>query len=124
MFSKTNLIAGPVATTTKFEIAGFIPPVEGQTYGQRWNGWACPYFTKQQGMAVVAAWNKECGTFSGVSDDMTEREERPCARFDEETNMFRFYDGDSLNDFKAETINGVEVWGIGAFGWTWEEVGS
>lgn len=42
-----------------------LEPLEGQTFagytaGQQWNGWACPYFTKEQAQRIVEAWHT-CG---------------------------------------------------------------
>jgi hypothetical protein len=101
---------------SRFYIYGLIPPVKGGTNGARWNGWACPYFTKDSADAIVAAWIAEYGTF-------TERDaERPSAYYDDATRTYCFYDptSDQRETFTPHTIDGVEVWSIGAWGWTWE----
>ena len=30
----------------------------GYTLNERWSGWACPYFTKEQVQAIVIAWHE------------------------------------------------------------------
>lgn len=103
----------------RFFIADLIG---GGTLGSRWNGWACPYFTKESAEAIVKAWVREYGTFTGVNDEQTGPEQRPCAWFDEEARRFWFYHphSDDLENYDAHAVDGVEVWSIGAWGWTWE----
>ena len=31
----------------------FEENIEGITYGGTWNGWACPYFTKENGLLIA-----------------------------------------------------------------------
>jgi hypothetical protein len=84
-------------------------PLEGFTNGQRWNGWAMPYFTKETGLRLMA--------------------EMPGLKFDEEANAFtsedeNLDDEESLVTFPAETLDvdrvAVTVYAIGAGSWCWD----
>ena len=96
---------------TKFTIDTFGGvEFDGYTAGEEWNGWACPYFTREQGMQVVDA-HVRLG--SGR------------ARYDEPLDSFVFsFSGDkdgSEEIFSAVSLEGRSLYPIGAFSWIWEE---
>jgi hypothetical protein len=104
----------------RFVIYGlFDDPIEGVDFGQTWNGWRCPRFQKKSADALVAAYNRSYGT---MPPDSKTGIERPCARFDEQTRTYLFYqpDADATDDFTVTVVDGVEWWAIGAFAWCWE----
>ena len=82
---------------------------EGFTADDHWNGWECPYFTRSEGLKLVEAWN-------AVSDEASERGP---ARHDND--RFEFTLGGEVDTFGAESIEGVRLYPIGAYGWCWEE---
>lgn len=88
---------------------------EGYTNDQHWNGWACPYFTKEVGLKLAE-------TMSDVTMDLT---------FNEEQNTFvaQYYSGCALEDdieiFEGSLhdVDGVPtmLYPIGAWTWVWQE---
>jgi hypothetical protein len=106
-----------------FQIAELIRPVAGIDLGGKWNGWSRPRFPKDSALTIVDCHNAEHGTFSGVSDDQTVPEDRPCAWYDEATRSFWFYtpDSDETERFDPIVVDGVDYWDIGTDGWTWED---
>jgi hypothetical protein len=86
---------------------------DGYTFGDLWNGWACPYFTKETGIAIAEHYEKKWGlklAYHEANDEMIEG--------------FTHTDDDGYEDeFSAvrAIYNGKELtlFGIGAFGWVW-----
>ena len=83
----------------------------GFTLGERWNGWACPYFTYEQAQKLVTAW-QAIGAVAhydlsrdefvfGSLEPNTEEEPERCRPLD---------------------IAGQTLYPIGTRGWTWDEV--
>lgn len=93
-----------------FEISSVQGPYEGWTSGERWNGWACPYFSREVGLKIAADY-----TSSG-----------PCflAEYDAEEDCFRFYDPDheEWEAFGAMEVGTRQVYPIGTHFWTWIKV--
>ncbi|MDQ1612120.1 MAG: hypothetical protein QOG00_2051 [Pyrinomonadaceae bacterium] len=86
---------------------------DGFTIGEEWKGWACPYFTFEQSLRVVKAFN-ENEWFDGG---------KVIAHYNAEKDMFRFFfesTGES-DDFTANDIEGQKLYPIGASCWIWEE---
>jgi hypothetical protein len=81
---------------------------EGFTADEHWNGWACPYFTREQAMRIVEAHNRIGGGH---------------ARYDEATDsfLFSFASPDEEDAFLAVNIGGRTLYPVGAFCWIWEE---
>jgi hypothetical protein len=83
---------------------------DGFTAGGNWNGFACPYFTHEQGNVVLAA-------FKAAGDKG--------ARFDASRDAFIFggidEQWDEPEQFEGFVINGTVYYAIGAFGWCWIE---
>lgn len=88
---------------------------EGFTNGDRWNGWACPYFTLEVGKKIMT--------------DLKGQAEYTWADYNKEHDEFiTNYEG-LIGD--SETWEGmdievegeiVHVYPIGAFGWVWSEI--
>lgn len=81
----------------------------GYTNGLRWNGWACPYFTKEEALRLVEDWP---GLFY---DEARDAFVRPCEGGDP----------DETEVFGAETITvagqPLKVYPVGSGSWCWEE---
>lgn len=79
-----------------------------------WNGWACPYFTKEQADRFVDAYN-EIVTGEIGSDSINK------GRYDRQQDAFVFFNESAEEDevFVAETIGGRKLYPIGAFSWCW-----
>lgn len=91
-----------------------IDVYEGQSFDgfsrdEDWNGWACPYFTFEQGLKVM-----EAHLARGWK-----------AKYNESEDQFVFdfsHDGNDEPDaFTAEQIEGKKLYPLGAFCWIWEE---
>jgi hypothetical protein len=98
---------------SRFRLFGIEGAFEAFTKGDQWNGWDCPFFTKAEGLKFVDAWN-------ALSEDKAVSE-RGLARFDMKNDCFEFILSDEVDTIKAEVINGIQLYPIGAFGWCWEE---
>ena len=84
---------------------------QGYTQDEDWNGFACPYFSYDQAMAVAQAW----------------REHGFAANYDEDTGEFVFEvsGGEAGNEFQrfgSIEAEGMKLYPIGAFNWIWGEV--
>jgi hypothetical protein len=85
---------------------------DGYTRDEDWNGFACPYFSLEQGRRVVDAWQRKGWK----------------ARYDVEADSFIFemQAGGGEPDYETyagSEVEGVKVYPIGAFSWIWDEVG-
>lgn len=94
-------------------------PVEGFTTEENWNGWACPYFTKEQGEKIMAEFNKH-PDYSGEPAPFP-------AHYDEKRDAFITYSGyaeDPEEVWKGEAfdqLDGATLYPIGSGCWTWME---
>lgn len=107
------------------EVAGDDAVFDGFTTGQTWNGWECPYFTLEQGQAIVEAINRtqeEWGKESFNIDTLH-------GYYDSEQDAFVFYQKsmkESKNPeedweiFTFVAVDGQKLYPIGAWGWVWE----
>lgn len=85
---------------------------EGYTFiseKNRWNGWAIPYFTKE-----VA---------DKIAESMMERS-NDVVKYRKDLNGYlAVLEGSSdLEQFSAETIDGMELYSLGGGSWVWEEL--
>lgn len=102
------------------ETEGGVTPFEGYTHGDDWNGWATPYFGKDEAMRLIAALNKVMEQASFYSGDL------PFAWYDPAKDAFvTLYENDLSEVDEWQGIQ-VEVHGqtltlyaIGAYCWTW-----
>lgn len=84
---------------------------EGYTDNRLWNGWECPWFTKEVADKMIDDLNKE-----GVK-----------SKYDTETDTYivNFEDLDTIDEFEGydvETVDGVQhLYPIGAWCWIWDE---
>lgn len=87
----------------------------GYTNGATWNGWSCPWFTKEEGLKLVERFNHVSDTFSLYSEKI-------------DSFMIPNENGDEIEyeEFKGEDrfINGItmRVYPIGSWCWVWTEV--
>lgn len=101
---------------TKFRIESFESATfEGFTKSEYWNGWDCPYFTRDQAQKILTVHNT---LISPV-------ERKLLAHYDAATDAFVFpleNGDDELEAFAAFTEGGLTYYPVGAFCWIWEEV--
>jgi hypothetical protein len=99
---------------------------DGFTFGNIWNGFACPYFTLEVGHRIVEAtnsaaseWLKRDPTFNALH-----------GLYDSQRDAFMFYqvlEAGSQNPeqdwdiFPAEVINEQKLYPIGTGGWAWSQ---
>jgi hypothetical protein len=98
------------ARLAKFKIEGLEDvQLEGYTFGNTWNGWACPYFTYAQAQEVVRVFN----------------EQHCCECSYESTSNTFLFKNDNDDTFGSVTIELVgtatEVYPIGNGCWVWSE---
>ena len=82
---------------------------EGIDLGYKWNGWACPAFTKEVADDIMTTINKVMG----------------CMEFIDAPNggyYVSYEDGIEYDRFEAMVIEGVVYYPIGAYSWVWEIV--
>jgi arginyl-tRNA synthetase len=96
-----------------FTIDGNQTAYIGYTAGASWNGWATPYFEKDEAIRMMRDFNAHHqGTMT----------------YNEATDTFRVYDtmcGDyeEWEGFNGETEHGIKhLYGIGAYCWIWDEL--
>lgn len=95
-----------------FTLDGFAGAYIGYTDGSTWNGWAMPYFEKEEAMQVMQGFN-ECA--------------QSPMQYDEIYDQFYLFDEDNMEiDIwtrqKFITDHGIKyLYGIGAGAWTWDE---
>lgn len=93
-----------------FTIDGFEGIFEGYTQGQYWNGWACPYFTKEVAETIMNA-NNKC---ADVDFRMS---------YNADTDTFsRPYDEEEVEEFKGIDIDGLHLYPIGTMCWIWDDL--
>ena len=97
-----------------FVINDFEYPHIGYTNGDRWNGWATPYFEFAEAIAIMQEYNAE-------------DHESPIV-YNEETDTFYVeemggFDGASWKGIDCQTEEGIKhLYGIGAYSWIWDDV--
>lgn len=89
----------------RFQLDGIEGTVHGYSVDQSWNGFECPYFTFDQAIALLR---------------------RSHLRFEyrdaERGDLFLVYTGYGEPDiFEGMEVNGLHVYGIGAFAWAWSQ---
>jgi len=82
---------------------------EGLSFGYSWNGWSCPYFTKEIGLQISEVINEEkCHLTYSESKDCFVLHDLEEPDFDE--------------DIMPQIINGKKYYSIGACSWCWTEI--
>lgn len=95
-----------------FTIGEYPKAYIGYTSGKLWNGWATPYFEKEEAIRVAEGFN--------------ETAEFPI-QYDEVYDQFYILDTETsdLETWKGEDISTTEgikhLYGIGAYSWVWDE---
>ena len=91
------------------------PIYTGYTNGDRWNGWATPYFTLDEAQRLQADWNRE--TEFPMLYDVSKDEFRVKYDGDDEPYIWKGED--------IQTVDGkLHLYGIGAYSHIWDEVDS
>ncbi len=96
-----------------FTIDGFNYPHIGYTRGDRWNGWATPYFEIDEALAVMKEFNSCDPEFPIL--------------YNEKTDTFTIEEigggnGDYWKGTNYQTEDGIKhLYGIGAYSWVWED---
>jgi hypothetical protein len=97
---------------TRFEIDGWETSFEGYTWGDRWNGWACPAFEKKQADRIWALQRKDGNE----------------AKYDKATDTFILIRDGNQEDkeiYKGEkhlfASQELVLYPIGSMVWTWSE---
>jgi hypothetical protein len=97
-----------------FYIPENIPPVKGITFGDRWNGWECPYFTIEGVKQILA--------YTGEGHDM-DYDDGTYYSFDE-GQVFQedVEDGDVTKTVvDPKNVGGVNYYPIGGWYWVWQQ---
>lgn len=96
-----------------FTIDGVDAIFEGYTEGRYWNGWDCPYFTKEVGMQIVRVFNNQ-----------TPMLEDEYMRYDENIDAFIRKDAcyDEPEMFHGLDIDGLHLYPIGTASWIWDDL--
>ncbi len=84
----------------------------GYTSGRLWNGWATPYFEKEEAIRVAEEFNK-CAEYPMQYDDVYDQ----FYILDMETKELEKWEG--IDYHTAEGIK--HLYGIGAYSWVWDE---
>lgn len=99
-----------------FEISDNIAIYDGYTNGTHWNGWACPWFTKETALEIADAYN------ALIPDDKA----RAIYNETEDTFIFYGYDEAEPEEFKGKDfiINGktLHLYPIGNGSWVWDDI--
>lgn len=96
-----------------FTTNGFEHPHIGYTKGDRWNGWATPYFEIDEALDIMKEFNADDPEFPIL--------------YNEKTDTFTVeeiggFEGDSWKGENLNTEDGIKhLYGIGAYSWTWED---
>ena len=81
---------------------------EGYHYPSiRWNGWACPYFTKEEGLRIAEKTNN-----SIIYDA-----EKDCFR-----ETYQSFEEEEPNEYGSTVIDGMKLYAIGSGVWVWDDV--
>jgi hypothetical protein len=103
-----------------FYMCDAVPPVEGITNGQYWNGWSTPSFQKKDAIQILEFVYR----FDFQSLDLTSEN---VYRYDSTSDSFviETYEESVLIDSEIippVVFEGKEWFPIGCFEWTWQEI--
>jgi hypothetical protein len=87
---------------------------------ERWNGWACPWFTEPEGRKVAAVTQADYdGEPDATQEFVAVREgEAPGRRF-----WLVIPQENEARPVESTNLDGVWLYAIGAGNWAWEEAG-
>lgn len=119
-----------------FSIENIDNTFEGYTYGETWNGWACPYFTKDESDKVLKNMVDDYGSgfhiydnenkrfIVGLSDEVTalpEYLDKKILTLSDDEILSKYEDVEVYNEmqlnYKNEVIN---VYPLGSGSWIWD----
>lgn len=108
----------------RFTIDDSVTPniIPGFTFGSTWNGWACPYFTREAGEALAAT----------LAKTLADCEPEARLWWDDGKQAFLLVDGNEPDEpqafgGEAHTLpdgTTATLYAIGHSYWTWDEVSS
>ena len=89
---------------------------------QRWNGWACPWFTEGEARKIAAVSRAEYDRDPDATQEYVDVREdaSPVERF---VMLAPAENGDRGFPEASVNVDGVWLYGIGAGNWTWEIAG-
>ena len=90
---------------------------DGYDCRQKWNGWAVPYFTKEQADIVCERTN-EIGQYQMFYDPQRDAYVMPWGG-DGKPEDHEVFEATTIKDAKGEKI---KVYSIGGFAWCWDRV--
>lgn len=94
-----------------FTIGGFDGIFEGYTDGKHWNGWACPWFTKEVAEQIMRANNE---SYCGVAYQMQYNEKQDA--------FIRVEEDNEPYVVKGYDIDGLHLYPIGNMCWVWDDL--
>lgn len=96
------------------------PAFEGYTFGRHWNGWDCPYFTKETGLEI-AKWGSTTEEgyeyFEIVFDEETDTFYAKTEKDQKFKDCEEFWKGEDL----ITNLGPLHVYSIGSWSWIWDE---
>ena len=96
---------------TLFTIDGIEAVFEGYTDGSHWNGWACPWFTKEVAEQIMRI-NNAYYIFGEWQ-----------MRYDAGKDAFiREYEDEEPDIFQGKDIDGLHLYPIGNMSWVWDDL--
>ena len=98
---------------TRFVIDTNEQTYEGYTDGRRWNGWECPWFTKEVADEIMKALNNE-----DIRAEYDSKKDSYLVYFDDDADGPYEFDG---ADVKTED-GSMHLYPVGAWCWIWDEV--
>lgn len=112
MISKTNAVTHRRLRAARVSLDD-SPAVECRLDpADRWNGWACPFFTREQ-LPALFAMLEEGDSKGRLDDDDIVRVVSPD------------YGEDEPEEFESTIVDGVQMWAVGAWCWVWQiEIGT
>ena len=110
---KDVLVLLPMLRPTQFSLDFLADEIfEGYTQDEKWNGFACPYFSFEQAQHLVVAWRSQGWK----------------ALYDPDADSFNFHvetasGAKEDESYQSSEIEGKRFYPIGTFNWIWDEVG-
>ena len=94
------------------DLFDFKESVTGITFNRHWNGWECPYFSKDNALRLVGLFNRHMGM-----------DDNPL-KYDSKKDLFIYDNGQSddyaeYEEYEPTRIDGKNYYQIGAYNWCW-----